>query len=334
VFARELGQARMLSVHRGRVYLTRPQQGDVLLLRDDDSDGVSEGNMQVANKLMGVHGITFNESWVYLATPTGVYRAPVAMDGTFGSPQKIIDDLPDGGQHGNRTLAVGPDGKLYISVGSSCNACAETNPEHATLLRAELDGSARTIFASGLRNTIGFGWHPTTGELWGMDHGSDWLGDDLPPEELNRLRAGANYGWPYCYGDRRIDPIIMEPAEGDKATYCAMSEPPVLSVQAHGAPIGLVFYQATSFPLEYRNDAFIALRGSWNRSFATGYKIVRLRFDGEGAPLQFEDFVTGFLIEDGKAEFGRLAGIAVAADGALLFTDDENGVVYRVQASP
>jgi glucose/arabinose dehydrogenase len=333
VYARGLGHARMLSTHGPHVYLTRPMQGDVLRLVNDDEDGVAESYVTVASGLMGVHGIAFHESMVYLAAPTRVYRATVGADGAFGTPAEIISDLPDGGQHPNRTLGIGPDAKLYISVGSSCNACPETNPEHATLLRAELDGSARTTFASGLRNTIGFGWHPVTSELWGMDHGSDWLGDDIPPEELNRLQAGKNYGWPYCYGDREIDPVVQDPPKTTKAAFCAMSAPPVLEVQAHEAPIALAFYEGESFPDSYRNDAFIALRGSWNRSVASGYKIVRLMFDDIGEPTGFEDFVTGFLIEDGLAQFGRLAGVTVAPDGALLFTDDENGFIYRVQAT-
>jgi glucose/arabinose dehydrogenase len=332
VYARDLGHARMLSTHGEHVYLTRPMQGDVLRLVDDDEDGVAESYVTVASGFPGVHGIAFRENTVYLATPTSVYRASVASDGAFGTPGAIISDLPDGGQHPNRTLGIGPDDKLYISVGSSCNACPESNPEHATLLRAELDGSARTTFARGLRNTIGFAWHPQTGALWGMDHGSDWLGDDIPPEELNRLEAGGNYGWPYCYGDREIDPVVDDPPDTTKAAYCTTTLPPVLTVQAHNAPIAFTFYEGTSFPVSYRDDAFIALRGSWNRSVASGYKIVRLTFDESGSPSGFEDFVTGFLIEDGRAEFGRLAGITVAPDGALLFTDDENGSIYRVQA--
>lgn len=333
VYARDLGHARMLSTHAEHVYLSRPMQGDVLRLIDEENDGVAESYVIVASGLMGVHGMAFDASTVYLATPTQVLRATVAPDGSFSTPNEIISDLPDGGQHPNRTLGIGPDGKLYISVGSTCNACAESNPEHATMLRAELDGSARTTFARGLRNTIGFGWHSLTNELWGMDHGSDWLGDDIPPEELNRLQAGDDYGWPYCYGDRQIDPVITDPPDTTKAAYCAMTAPPVLEVQAHNAPIAFAFYEGASFPASYQDDAFIALRGSWNRSVASGYKIVRLMFDDVGEPVGFEDFVTGFLIEDGLAQFGRLAGVAVAPDGALLFTDDENGFIYRVQAA-
>jgi glucose/arabinose dehydrogenase len=277
-----------------------------------------------------VHGIVFRGAQVYLATPNQVLRASVDEEGDFGAPDVIIDDLPDGGQHPLRTLAISPDDRLFISVGSTCDACADSNPENATLLVAALDGSTRSIFATGLRNTIGFGWHPVTNELWGMDHGSDWRGNDTPPEELNAITQGTDYGWPYCYGDRIVDPVIQDPPEGTKAAYCAGTTGPVLSTQAHNAPIGLTFYAGTGFPSDYRDDAFIAMHGSWNRLPPTGYKIVRLVFEN-GIPQRFEDFVTGFLIEDGAATFGRPAGIAIAPDGSLLFSDDTSGAIYRVR---
>jgi glucose/arabinose dehydrogenase len=330
VFARELEHARMLAVRGASVYLTRPRQGDVLRLVDGDGDGLAEQRSTVAAGLPDVHGITIDGPYVYLATPTSVYRATVAEDGSFGTPAAIIDDLPAGGQHPNRTIAVGPDRKLYISIGSPCDACPIDDPEYATLLRAELDGSRREIFAEGLRNTIGFGFQPETGELWGFDHGSDWRGDDIPPEELNRIVAGQHYGWPYCYGERRIDPVIQMPPMSTKEAYCAMTTGPVLENQAHQAPIGMVFYTATQFPSAYRNGAFVAFRGSWNRIPATGYRVAFVAYEA-GKPVRIDDFVTGFLIEGGTAQFGRLAGIAVASDGSLLFTDDENGVIYRVQ---
>jgi glucose/arabinose dehydrogenase len=198
------------------------------------------------------------------------------------------------------------------------------------MLRAALDGTTRSTFASGLRNTIGFAWHPTTGQLWGMDHGSDWRGDDIPPEELNAIAEGGDYGWPYCYGARQIDPVIQDPPQGSKEQYCATTRRPALSTQAHKAPIGFTFYTGSSFPAEYQGDAFIAMHGSWNRLPPTGYEVVRLVFDDDAVPQRFEPFVTGFLSDDGASTFGRPAGIAVAPDGALLFSDDSSGVIYRV----
>jgi glucose/arabinose dehydrogenase len=329
-FATDVEDARMLVARGELVYVTRPEPGDVLRLADTDGDGTADERTTVASGLPLVHGSAFRNDQVYLATPNQVLLASVDASGGFGTPEVIIDDLPDGGQHPLRTLGISPTDELVISVGSTCDACADSNPESATLLVAALDGAPRSTLARGLRNTIGFGWHPITNELWGMDHGSDWRGDDTPPEELNSIALGADYGWPYCSGDRIVDPVIQDPPEGTKAAYCANTRGPALSTQAHKAPIGLTFYTGTSFPSEYRDDAFIAMHGSWNRFPPTGYEVVRLVFEN-GVPQRFEDFLTGFLIEDGAATFGRPAGITVAPDGSLLFSDDMNGAIYRVR---
>ena len=168
------GHTRMLAAHDGANYVTRSMQGDVLRLVDTDADGIADAQTTAVSNLEMVHGFTFyGEDVVYLATPNQLIRATVADDGSFSDSETLIDDLPDDGQHPLRTLGIGPDNLLYISVGSSCDACAECNAEHATLLRAARDGSSRAIFASGLRNALGFGWHPDTDELWGVDNGSD-----------------------------------------------------------------------------------------------------------------------------------------------------------------
>jgi len=330
VFASELVNPRMLAVGPdGSVYVSRPMQNDVLRLIDSDGDGHSDATSTVVSGIAGVHGLAIHGAQIFLAAVTAVHVAPLAGDGTIGTPTVLIGDLPDGGQHPNRTVAVGPDGKLYVSVGSSCDACMESNPEHATILQTALDGSGRRVYARGLRNTIGFDFHPDDGVLWGSDHGSDWRGNEEPPDEINRVADGADYGWPYCFGARRADTVIMPPPNMTTEAYCAMTEPAAFEYEAHSAPIGFVFYDGTQFPEAYRGDAFVAFRGSWNRYPATGYKVVRVSYAG-GAPTSVEDFVTGFLIEDGTAQFARLAGVAVASDGALLVSDDANGIVYRV----
>lgn len=328
-FASGLGEARMLVARGSSLYVTRPRPGDVLRLEDTDGDGRADETRTLVSNLPMVHGIAFRGDSVYLATPTEVLQAPVDAAGDFGAATVIIDDLPDGGQHPRRTLGISPDDRLFISVGSSCDACEESNPEHATMLAAALDGSTRSTVARGLRNTIGFDWQPGTNLLWGMDHGSDWRGDDTPPEELNAITQGADYGWPYCYGAQQVDPIIQDPPDTTKEAYCPTTTAPTLATQAHNAPIGMTFYRGSSFPEAYRDDAFIAMHGSWNRLPPTGYKVVRLVFEA-GAPQRFEDFVTGFLLDGGAATFGRPAGIAVAPDGALFVSDDMNGVIYRV----
>ena len=332
VFAAGLADARMLETHGEHVYVTQPLAGNVLLLADANEDGMADAPVIVASNLPLVHGIVFHEDRVYLATDKTVLRAPVAEDGSFGELVSIIDDLPDGGQHPRRTLGIGPDDLLYISVGSSCDACAETNPENATLLQSSLDGSTRTIFAKGLRNTIGFDWDPETERLWGMDHGSDWRGGDLPPEELNEIEEGNDYGWPYCFGDRQPDPIIQPPPEQSIEEYCSATAPPTATADAHKAPIAFRFYDGTDFPDEYSGNAFVAMHGSWNRFPPTGYSVERVTFE-DGEPRGFELFLTGFLIEGGAAVFGRPAGLTIAPDGALLVSDDLNGMIYRVASA-
>jgi hypothetical protein len=248
------------------------------------------------------------------------------------APRVFQDGLPNGGQHSRRTIAFGPDGMLYISVGSTCNDCPEVNPENAALLRASPDrGAPRTVFARGLRNTLGWGWHPATRELWGWDHGSDFRGDNIPPEELNRIREGGNYGWPFCYGNRVVDrwSHYDPPNKESPASYCARTEPSVLGYTAHSAPIGMVFYTGTQFPEVYRNDAFVAMHGSWNRTPVAPAKVLRVRYR-DGMPVAIEDFITGFLVDGGRTLIGRPAGLAVAADGSLLISDDANGAIYRV----
>jgi len=341
VFARDLKNPRMIAVgDDGTVYVTEPAENRTIALVDVDGDGISDRERVVASELAGVHGIAVHGGKLYLATPTELYVAEIGLDGEVGEPQILVDDLPDGGQHPNRTFLIGPDGRIYLSVGSTCNACIEPNPEHATILQIEQNGSSRRIYARGLRNTLGFAMHPVTGEMWGVDQGTDWLGDDEPPEELNRIVDGKDYGWPWCYGKGQVDEVISQKPENmTKEEYCSGTEPSVLEYQAHSSPIQLVFYNATQFPEEYRNDAFVTFRGSWNREPAVGYKVVRVLFDEAGEPTGFEDFLTGFLVNNGTngtngtngiAFFARPAGMAVAWDGSLLVGDDVNGVIYRI----
>lgn len=329
VFASGVGKPRMIVVaDDGTVYVTR-RGNDVVALRDTDGDGKADETKVVLKDLPQVHGIALRGKQVYLATPAEVWLSERADDGTFSTPRKIADGLPNGGQHSSRTLGIGPDDMLYLNVGSTCNNCIEVNKDGATMQRMSLDGRSRAVVAKGLRNTLGFGWHPQTHEMWGMDHGTDFLGNDVPPEELNRLAEGKDYGWPRCYGQQRIDPTRDKPEGMTREAFCAKTEPTALDFPAHSSPLGFVFYTASQFPPEYRNDAFVALHGSWNRNPPSGFKVVHVKFEN-GKPTRFEDFVTGFTLESGAAQFGRPTGLAVAKDGALLITDDANGVIYRV----
>jgi len=331
VFAKDLVNPRMMAVAEGgTVYVTRRSVGDVLMLQDQNGDGVADVQKVVARR-PDMHGITIDGKTMYLVTVNSVYRTTIQTDGTLAPLEQLVDDLPDAGQHPNRTLAVGPDGMLYVSVGSTCNACAESNPESATILQMKPDGSSRTIFASGLRNTIGFAFKPQTGELYGMDHGIDWLGDNEQYEELNHIVKGKQYGWPYVYGASHFNPQDEPPGNITMKEWAARSEEPVGYYTPHAAPMQMLFYTGKQFPEEYQGDAFVAMRGSWNRKPPSGYEITRIRFSG-GKPASFEVFAQGFLmhLDDKWVHQGRLSGLAQTKDGALLVSDDTNGVIYRI----
>jgi len=329
-FATGLKNARIIAVApNGDVYVSRRDQGDVLLLRDANGDGRADGPaLTVANRA-GAHGLAIHDNKLYLVTVKEVFAADIKPDGRLGELKMLIGDLPDSGQHPNRVLAFGPDGMLYISVGSTCNTCNESNPENATILRASPDGKHRSIFASGLRNTIGFAWHPQTGELWGLDHGIDFLGDNEQKEELNKIEMGKMYGWPHVYGANEIYPQSTPVGEISKQQWRERSTPMVIGYTAHAAPMQFVFANQSAFPAEYRGDAFATMRGSWNRNPASGYEIVRVRFEN-GQPTGIEPFVTGFLTDGGKTHIARPVGLAFAKDGAMLMADDGNGVIYRI----
>ena len=333
-FADGLRNSRIIVVaNDGTVYVTRREQADILMLKDTDGDGKADTQVVVAQR-PNLHGLCLSpdQTKAYFVTIRELYVADRHADGTFGEPKQLIKDLPDAGQHPNRTLAFGPDGMLYLSVGSTTNSALEKNPESATMLRISPDGRERTIFARGLRNTIGFDWHPVTGGFWGLDHGIDWLGDEDAPEELNQIEQGKHYGWPISYADGRIN-LQPEPPDGlTREQWKAMSTPAVLTYTAHSAPMQFLFYAAGQFPTEFKNDAFATMRGSWNRLPPSGYEVVRIHYE-KGKPTSITPFLTGFLIKDSESQwsqFARPVGLAVAKDGSLLVGDDENGVIYRV----
>ncbi len=335
----EISNPRMLAISPdGTVYVSQRTPGTLTMLKDTNGDGVADIQKVVAEKEQ-MHGVYLDGKKIYLITVKEVFTANVNADGTLSELQMIIDDLPDAGQHPNRTLAV-KNGKLYISVGSTCNSCDESSVESATMLVSDLDGKNRKIFAAGLRNTIGFGWHPVSGKMYGMDHGIDFLGDNQQVEELNELIEGAKYGWAYVYGEGKINPHNQPPPNLGLTSedWARQSINPLLGYTAHAAPMQMLFYTGSQFPAEYKNDAFVAFRGSWNRNPPSGYEVVRIRFDKSGKPQNFESFLNGFLIPNGSPEgkpahFARLAGIAQMNDGSMLVSDDTNNIIYRVSYS-
>lgn len=332
VFADGLENARIIAVtDDGKIYVSRREQGAVALLTDSNGDGRADDVTDVVTGKKDVHGLAVHENWLYMVTIKELYRAEINDDGTLGEPKLLRDDLPDGGQHPNRTIGFSPEGKLYLSVGSTCNACDEPRDEHATILRMDIDGSNQEIFAEGLRNTIGFDWHPETDELWGFDHNSDGRGNDLPPEQLNHIQEGKHYGWPWVYGKQEIDYFTNAPPPNkmSRKEFSETTEPMVLGYQAHSAPMQWSYYTGNAFPREYHNDAFVAMRGSWNRYPAVGYEVVRIQFEN-GRPQSVEPFITGWLTDNDTVHFGRLVGLAEHPDGYLLLCDDENGIMYRI----
>ncbi|MDX3910150.1 MAG: YbhB/YbcL family Raf kinase inhibitor-like protein [Sphingobium sp.] len=331
VWASDLGNTRMIAVAaNGDVFVSRRSEADIIRLVDRNGDGRADGPPQVVVNRPGLHGLTIHDSTLYFMTAREVFSAPIRPDGGLGEIKTLIDDLPDAGQHLNRTLSVGPDNMLYISSGSTCNACDESSQENATIQRASLDGKKREIWASGLRNTIGFGWHPRTGELWGWDQGIDWLGNDLQKEELNRIERGKRYGWPYVFENGQRNPQDEPPGGLSAAQWAAASTNPALMHVAHSAGMQLAFHPGGGFGRDAAGDAFVALHGSWNRKPASGYELARIRFDARGQPVRIETFLSGFMASDGGSQFGRPCGVAVMRDGSLLLSDDANGVLYRI----
>lgn len=333
VFARGLGEPRMMaSGGKGRLYVTRRgEKGNVVLLEDKDRDGVAESN-RIVLKLPHVHGIAIKDDTMYLSTIREVFSAPITADGELGDLKKLYDDLPDAGQHPNRVLAFSPDGELFLSVGSTSNSAPEPNKESATLLKLDPAGGPRSIFAEGLRNTIGFDWHPDTGKLYGMDHGIDYLGDETQKEELNELQEGKNFGWPFVYenGKPNLEDDPRDTTGMTWAEYAKTCEPCVLTATAHSAPMALLFPSTKQFPEDFGGDALVTFHGSWNRATPSGYSVMRLRFK-DGSPAAFEDFLTGFI--EGSSQFGRPCGLLEWEDGSILLSDDGAGMIYRIRAS-
>ncbi|HEX9446108.1 MAG TPA: sorbosone dehydrogenase family protein [Candidatus Binatia bacterium] len=326
VFARGLIGPRFMTVGPdGMIYISMPGMGWVGRLRDDDGDGKVERVDRVIQELDRPHGLAFHDGKLYVAGTQKVWRVDAFRErDSAGKVATIVPNLTEGG-HSTRTVLFGPDGKLYLSVGSSCNVCKEKDPRRAAIVRYNPDGSGEEVFATGLRNSVGIAWNPVTRELWGTDNGRDWLGDESPPDEINIIRQGKNYGWPNCIADRVPDPDFGTPE------ICQKTEPPAVKLPAHSAPLGLAFYTGKQFPAEYHGDLFVALHGSWNRSKKTGYKVVRVKMEN-GQPKRVEDFATGWLAQEKGTDvvWGRPVDLIVGPDGSLYLSDDTAGFVYKI----
>jgi glucose/arabinose dehydrogenase len=326
IFA-ELPRVRALRLTpAGDLLASVPREGRVALIeRDADGDGRSDGARTLLEGLNRPHGMDLLEGWLYVAETDAVGRVRFdpgarAVSGPF---ERVIVGLPGGGNHWSRTIRFGPEGWLYVSVGSSCNVCVEEDPRRAALLRFRPDGSGGEIFASGLRNAVGFDWRPDTEELYATDNGRDLLGDDYPPCELDRIVRGGFYGWPYANGARDPDPDLGTGHEREIAT----SIPPAHSFRAHNAPLGIAFLERDLAPGYPRGTAVVALHGSWNRTRKDGYAVVSLHFEPDGRIVE-RDFVWGLLV--GEDVIGRPVDVVQGPDAAVYVSDDYAGVVYRV----
>lgn len=325
VFAEGLGSPRFMAIDdSGVVHVADRAGGRILRLPDEDGDGSADAALPVLDNLNSPHSLAFYDGYLYVAEEHQVVRSRDAdSDGTYDAPEPVIENLPTGG-HWSRTIVFGPDGLLYLSVGSSCNVCEEDEEIRATISRYNPDGTNGEIIATGLRNAVGLAFSPD-GVLYATNNGRDMLGDDLPPENIYRIEEGVDYGWPRCHSGDIVDPDFG----GEGA--CQGVGQPVVEMQAHSAPLGLTFYTGDGIG-SYDGDMFVAFHGSWNRTVPTGYKVVRIPFE-DGQPTgEVVDFVTGWLRDDGDS-WGRPVDVLVAADGSLLISDDAGGRVYRVSPS-
>jgi glucose/arabinose dehydrogenase len=326
VFARDVPNARMMRMtSTGDMVVTSNRTGAVFLLhRDDNGDGISDGRSLLLSGLAAPHGIAFWNEYLYIAEETQIIRGIYdAERRRLNEVQVIFSGMPSGGNHRTRTIGFDESGKLYVTVGSSCNVCIEEEPYRAEMIQMNADGSNVRTYATGLRNSVGFDWHPETGELFATDNGRDLLGDDTPNCEVNLIKDASDYGWPYAYDNRKPDPDY-----GTKNSLkVSSSVPPVHGFGAHRAPLGIKFLKAKNTPADYQNTALVALHGSWNSSKLVGYKVVSLYFDDDGSIIE-QDFLSGFELDEDV--IGRPVDVEQGPDGAIYISDDYAGVIYRV----
>ncbi len=325
VYAEGIENPRQLALApSGIVYAGSLHAGFVYAVIDEDGDFRAEKLVEVADGLTMPSGIAYRDGALYVAEVSRVTRYLDEGDGQFRQAKTdvVIDDLPAETHHGWKFIAFDAAGRLHVPVGAPCNVCLRDEP-FGTILRYSKDFSSREVVARGVRNSVGFDWRPGGGELWFSDNGRDWLGDNLPPGELNRvMRAGAHFGFPHRHGDDVIDPQYGEPLPGLEMVS------PALKLGAHVAPLGIEFYQGSMFPADAGATLFVAEHGSWNRSKKSGYRVMKAVVSDSGRVLSYEPFITGWL--KGQAHSGRPVDFEVLADGSLLVSDDHANRIYRV----
>ena len=321
----EVPDARSMALGKPMgVLFVGTRQQSVYAAIDRNKDRFAEEVVEVMTDMHVPNGLAFNAGFLYVAEQNriGMYAAPEFDIYQQFRVATIHEGLPDEFLHGWRSLAIGPDNKLYVAVGSPCNICDVSDPA-GTIMRMNLDGSDAEVYARGVRNSVGLDFHPKTGELFFTDNGGDGMGDDVPADELNHApKAGMFFGFPYYAGGASPSPGYEDKTPPAEVTM------PALEFGAHHAALGIHFYRGKMFPAEYRGDAFVAQHGSWNRSEPAGYRIMRVRFDDQGKPVGKEVFAEGWL--QGEEAWGRPVDIKELGDGSLLVSDDYAGMVYRI----
>jgi glucose/arabinose dehydrogenase len=325
LYARDVPNARsMVMGPEGILFVGTRQAGKVYAVLDADQDYIADDVITIAQGLNMPNGVAFRSGALYVAEVNRILRFD-NIASTLRNPSKpkvVNDTFPKDQHHGWKYIAFGPDGRLYIPVGAPCNVCLKKDQRYATIMRMMPDGNGLEIFAHGIRNTVGFDWHPASGDLWFTNNGRDWMGDDLPPDTLHHAPVkGLNFGFPYCHGGDVPDP------DYGKTGSCESFAPPAIKLGPHVAPLGMKFYTGAQYPSRYQNQIFIAEHGSWNRSIPVGYRISMVILEGN-SPVKYEVFAQGWL--RGDKAWGRPVDILVMPDGALLVSDDRAGVIYRI----
>ena len=330
VYAEGLEGARSMAMGAdGTLFVGTRNEGNVYAVKDTDGDYRADESYVIATDLEQPNGVAFRDGALYVAAVSRLFKYQ-NIEEQLDNPQEpelIYDDYPTNFHHGWKYIAFGPDNKLYVPVGAPCNICDSTSVDErfATITRMNADGSDREIVARGVRNTVGFTWHPETEELYFTDNGRDMLGDDIPPCELNKVtEVGQHFGYPFCHGG-----TIKDPEFGDQHP-CSDFVPPIQNLGPHVAPLAVKFDTGPMFPESYKGHAFIAEHGSWNRSKKIGYRVMLVQLDANGNATSYEPFIDGWLDDESQEAFGRPVDLLFLEDGSLLISDDVGNAIYRV----
>jgi glucose/arabinose dehydrogenase len=329
VYADNVPNARSMALGpKGTLFVGTRTAGTVYAVRDTNGDQKADEVLTLAQGLNMPNGVAVKDGALYVAEVSRIWRYDNIEASLGTSPKAVLvtGTLPPETHHGWKFIAFGPDGLLYVPVGAPCNACERDDPRYASIMRMKPDGTGAEVFASGVRNTVGFDWHPASKELWFTDNGRDMLGDDVPPDELNRAAAkGQHFGFPYCHGG-----TIADPEFGAKRP-CSAFVPPARTLGPHVASLGMRFYTGRMFPARFANQVIIAEHGSWNRTTPIGYRLMLVTLRGNQA-IGYEPFAEGWL--QGRTPWGRPVDVLVMPDGALLVSDDLAGAIYRISYRP